>query len=108
RNGVIQLEVAIAVPGERPDPIAWHDAKSGQRARELAGTGVGVAIGVAMDRSLDGARYDLGIAVIAVRVSDQRRDKKRHLHHQTLHGILLDPDGGAARLLSRHSSACLK
>ncbi len=46
---------------------------------------MGVAIGVAMDRALDRARNDLGVAVTPIGVPDQRRDHQRPAHHQTEH-----------------------
>lgn len=42
-----------------------------------------VAVGVAVDISLDPARNNLDIAVIAIRVLDQRRDQQRLAHHAT-------------------------
>jgi hypothetical protein len=85
RDRVVQLEVPVAVPGERGNAIAVDDALPGQRARELARSRMRVAIRVAMNRAFDGARDDLGIAVKAIRVADQRRDHQRHVHHQTVH-----------------------
>ena len=82
---VVELEVAIAVPRQRADAIARLHAKTRQSAGEAACTDVGGAIRVAMDRALDGARHDLGVAVVAIRVAEQRRDHQRLIHHQTEH-----------------------
>ena len=84
-NRVIKFEVTIAIPGKRRDPVARLDTEPRQGAGEAPRTRVRIAIGVAMDRPLDGPRHDLGVTVIAVRVPDQRRDQERHLHHETLH-----------------------
>jgi hypothetical protein len=46
-----------------------------------------------MDGPFDRSRYDLGVAVIAICVPDQRRDHQRHIHHQALHGLLLGAVG---------------
>ena len=69
---VIELEVTVAIPGERSDPGSGRDAQPRQCAGEPARARVRVAIRIAMDRTFDGARHDLGVAVIAVRVPDQR------------------------------------
>jgi hypothetical protein len=84
-HGVVEFEVAIAVPRERADAIAASHAKSREGARELPRARVGGAVRIAMDRPLHGTRYDLGVAMEAIRMVDQRRDRKRHVHHQALH-----------------------
>ena len=38
-----------------------------------------------MDRPFDRARDDLGVAVPAVGMAQQRRDHQRHVHHQAVH-----------------------
>ena len=72
RDRVVELEVAITIPGERSDPVSGNDAQPRQGAGEPARASMRVAVRIAVDRPFDGARHDLGVAVIAVRVPDQR------------------------------------
>ena len=93
---VIELEVAIPVPGERADALAGRDAEAPEGARKPARPGMGVAVRVAVDRSFDRARHDLGVAMAAIRVADERRDQQGAVHHQTEHGRGLAIDGNDA------------
>src|SRR5215470_15396454 len=77
--------MAIPVPGERRHALARSHAKTLERAGELARTAMGVAVGIAMDRPLDRAGDDLLVAVVTIRVPDQRRDQKLGVHHQAVH-----------------------
>ena len=86
RDGVVDLEVAEAVPGERADAVGRSHPERAQRVGELARAPVCVPVGVAVDAALDQARDDLGVAVIALGVTDQRRDLQGHVHHQAVHG----------------------
>ena len=85
RDGIVELEMPIAVPRQRADPVARLHPQPPQRARQPAGARVRVAIRIAVNRPLDRPRDDLGVAVAAVRVPDQRRDHQRHVHHQSAH-----------------------
>src|SRR5215471_15394099 len=49
RHRVVQLEMPMAVPGERSDPVAGLDAEAAEGAGEAPHADMGVAIGVAMD-----------------------------------------------------------
>ena len=49
-DGVVELEVAIAVPGQRADPVAWRDAQPLEHPGEPAGTPLRLAVGVAVPR----------------------------------------------------------
>ena len=82
RHAVVELEVPVAIPCERPDAFARGNAKPGQCVGEPARAAMGVAVGIAMNRSFDGARHDFRIAVVLVGVADKRRDQQRPLHHQ--------------------------
>jgi hypothetical protein len=42
-----------------------------------------------MDAAFDGPRHDLGVAVIARRVRQQRRDQQGSIHDQAVHGEVL-------------------
>ena len=88
---VIGLQVAEAVPGQGGDPVVHPDAQGSQRVRQLAGAAVRVAVGVAVNAAFHHPGNDFSVAVVAVRVLDQRRDQQRHIHHQALHRGLLLP-----------------
>ena len=96
RHRVIELEVAVPVPGERADALAWRNAEAAEGAREPARPGVGVAVRVAVNRSFDRARHDFAVAMAAIRVPDERRDQQGTVHHQTEHGQGLLIDGNDA------------
>ena len=84
-NAVVQLEVAVAVPGQRADAVADLDAQREQRLGDLLRARVGVAIGVAMDRAFDGAGDDLGVAVVEGGMLDELRNQKRAVLHEAEH-----------------------
>ena len=85
RHRVVQLEVPEAVPRQRRDAIAHCHAQPAQRLRELARAQFGVRVRVAMNAAFDGARNDFGVAVIARRVRQQRRNQQRLVHDQAKH-----------------------
>src|SRR5579862_6828463 len=85
---VIELEMAISVPGQGADPVARLDAEAQQRPRELFCPGFGIGVGVAMDRAFYGPRHHLGIGVIERGVRDDLRDQQRPLRHQPEHRFL--------------------
>jgi hypothetical protein len=49
-----------------------------------------ITIRVAMDLAGCQAGDDFGIAVICIRVAQQRRNQERHLHHVAVHGFSSD------------------
>jgi hypothetical protein len=83
---VVRFEVAKAVPRQRADAIVHLDAEALQCICELTGAPMRLRVRIAMNAALDHPRYDLGVAVPALRVPDQRRDLQRHVHHRALHG----------------------
>jgi hypothetical protein len=104
-DAVVELEVAVTVPSERPHTIAGANAQAPQRAGEPPRSHMRIAVRVAVDRTFDRARDDLSIAVVAIGVTEQRRDHQRHVHHQTLHRPLLGirrPFGLALELTGPH------
>ena len=70
---VVGFEVTEAVPGQGAYAVGDAHAQRLQRVRELARAAMGLSIVVAVEAAFDHARDDLGSAVIAVRVLDQRR-----------------------------------
>jgi len=86
RDAVIELEVAIAVPGQGADAVARRDAEINQRFGHLLGPQPGVAISVAMDVALDPSRHDFRVAVVQRGVLDQLLDQERAVLHEAEHG----------------------
>ncbi len=65
-----------------------------ERVGQLAGAPVDLPVRGAVNVSFDATRDDLGVAVMPVRVHDQRRDRQRRLHHQALQHDSCLPVGG--------------
>jgi hypothetical protein len=84
-DGIVDFEVPMGVPGERRDAIAQPDLELPQGLCQLARASMGIAVGLAMDRTFDRPGHDLRVGVISAGVLDQRRDQQRRFHHQTLH-----------------------
>ena len=85
----VEFDVAMAVPRQGSDPIADTDAEPAERLGETLRALVGLAVAVAMDRTLARARDDLGVGVVVAGVLDQVRDQEREIHHQSAHTKLL-------------------
>jgi hypothetical protein len=84
-HAVVQLQVAIAVPGQRGDAVAEQQLLAVQRIGHLPGTRCDTAPRGAVNIAFDTARDDLAVAVVALDELDQRRDQKRLVLHQTQH-----------------------
>jgi hypothetical protein len=67
----IELEMAVAVPGQRGHAVAERQAQAVQGIGDLARARGGVGVGVAVHVAFDAARDDLGVAVVARREFDQ-------------------------------------
>ena len=88
RNTVIELVVAIPVPGERADALARLDAEAPERLRQLFRADLRLGITVTVNPALDGARDDFRIGVKPRRVRNQRRDQQGLVHHETVKHFL--------------------
>src|SRR5215469_14008011 len=64
RGPIIQLEMAKGIPGQGAYPVAGLDPKSQQRAGQPLRPALSLGIGIAVDRSFEGLRYDLGVTMI--------------------------------------------
>jgi hypothetical protein len=84
-DAVVQLQVAIAVPGQCRDPVAGGERIAVEGAGDLARAPGDLRPGAAVDVALDAPRDDLAIAVVAFGELDQRRDRQRLVLHQTQH-----------------------
>ncbi|MEY9158946.1 hypothetical protein ABIG04_007256 [Bradyrhizobium japonicum] len=87
-RGIEHLEMAVRIPGQGADAVAFLHAEPLQSQRHALDAWMGVGVGVAMDVALDLACDDLGFAVIVRGILDQAADQERHVHHQSLHGLL--------------------
>src|ERR1022692_748206 len=84
----IQLEVPVRIPRQRSYARRSRDAERAEHIRQLARAPMRVSIGVAMNLSRSKPGDDCGIAVVRIRMAQQRRDQKRHLHHVAVHWFL--------------------
>ena len=85
----IQLQVAIAVPGQRGDPVAELQLHRIQRVGDLAGAPCHVPIGIAVDIALHPPGHDFCIAMMPFGKLDQGRNQQRLALHQAQHETLL-------------------
>ena len=79
RDAAIQLEMPEGIPVEGAHSVTGLDPEPQQRTGEPLGSALGLGIGVAMDRSFDGSRDDLGVTMIGCCVDEDRRYEERPL-----------------------------
>jgi hypothetical protein len=72
RDGVVEFEMAVTVPGEGRDAIAYGDPEPRQRVGEPPRARMRRADGVAMERPIARTADDLGGAVMTIGMLDQR------------------------------------
>src|SRR6516162_110475 len=73
------------IPGEGAYSVTRLDPEPQQCAGEPLRSALGLGIGVAMYRSFDSSRDDLGVAVIGCCVDKDRRYEERPLRHHPQH-----------------------
>jgi len=89
RNGEIQLQMPMRVPGQRCHPVTRLDAQPDQGLRDLACTNGKASPGLAHQRTFAGAADDLGRGVILLCVVEQAGNEQGAILHQAEHhGIL--------------------
>ena len=81
----VQLEVAVAVPGQRGDAVAERQPRRSSACCDPARACRRLAVGGAVNVALDAARDDLGVVVVAGGELDQARDQQRLVLHQAEH-----------------------
>ena len=84
-HAVVQLEVAVAVPGQRAHAGIGSQAHTIERMGQLAGAARCIGPGVAVNVPFHTARHDLGIAMVGGCKFDQRRLQQRLVLHQAQH-----------------------
>ena len=90
-DGEVELVVAVAVPGQRADPVTRTNAQPLQYPGQPAGAPLGVAVGVTVARALERVADDLRLAMMPRGEGEQRRDQQRLLLHQAQHGARSQP-----------------
>ncbi len=86
RHAVEQLEVMVRVPGQGSQAIAALHAQRRQRLGQPLDPRPGIAVGVAMQAAVDGARHDLRRAMRGGGMFDDARYQQRRFHDQAAHG----------------------
>ena len=76
-HGVIELEVAVAVPGDRADPLARRDAETGERLRHAPGARGQVPERRAVNTTLDAPGDNLLFTVMPLGMHEQGRNQQR-------------------------------
>ena len=85
RNAVVQLQVAVGVPGQGPDSVAGLDAQLREGIGQLFGPLIRPGVVRAVPAAFGQPRHDFGGAVPAGGVAEQPRDEQRLVHHESLH-----------------------
>ena len=81
-DGIVELEVAVAVPGQGRHPVARLDAEADEGVGELADPLPRLGIAVAMQAALDRLRYDLHVGIDVGGIVDHAGDQQRPIHHE--------------------------
>ena len=87
RHRVVELEVAVVVPGQRGDAVARLHARGHERVGELPRAAEHLAPGAAVPRRVQRHRDDLDVRVVAVREPHDVGDQERPLHHESQHVV---------------------
>ena len=78
---VIDLEMPVAVPGQRGDAVLHADPELGQGLGQAPGPRMGIPVGIAVEIALHPLGHDFRVAVVPVGVADEVADQQRHVHH---------------------------
>ena len=109
RRGVVDLQMAIAVPGQRADAVAGADAQLLQHPDQSAGTRFDIAPGIAMGGVLVRAGHHLAGSMMARGMGQDRGNHQPMRLHQAEHGrrlrvdLLVDADD-TERLRQKHAA----
>jgi hypothetical protein len=85
---MLNLEVPVVVPCECRNSVTLPDTPALQGISELPRTPRRMLIGIPMNRTLDGPRHNLGVAVKPISVLQKRRQQQRLVLHQASHDSL--------------------
>ena len=92
-DGVVELEMALAVPGEGGDTVALGDAEGLESAGEATAATLDVAVGCAGGGAVFLAGDDLGLTMVAGGVGEDGGDQQRLALHEAEHDISLCAPG---------------
>ena len=81
-GGVVELEVPVAVPGQRADAVVAAHAQPLQRPREAPRPALRLAVGVAVPAAVDRVAHHLAPAVVAGGEGQDGRHQQRLPLHQ--------------------------
>jgi hypothetical protein len=85
-NAEVRFQVLIVVPTKSRDTVSWPDAKPLKRRSEASRANGEVRIGMTMYRFVRAASDDRAAREDALRTAEDRRQGKREVHRQTIHG----------------------
>jgi hypothetical protein len=85
RNCEVCFEMLIVVPRQRGDPVAGLDAETLQGVCKAPRAGGEIAVRVPMDRPVRAACDDRSPWEDSLRVTEDRRQREREVHHQAPH-----------------------
>jgi hypothetical protein len=85
RDGVVQLQVPVRIPGDGGDAIVGPYAQRLQRVGELTAAPGSIPIGITMQVAFRGPRNDFLLRIARGRVFDDLRGHQGPIHHQSTH-----------------------
>ncbi len=90
RYAVVDLQVTIAIPGQRADTVARLHAQRGDGLGQLARAQLAVAVGITVQIAFGPSRDDFRAAIVACGVLDDGGNEQGFAHHLThqCHGIV--------------------
>ena len=97
RDREIEFEMAVIVPGQGRDPVAWRHFQADQTIGQRLHPVIGRAIAVTVDRAFAVARHDLGRRMTAGGILQKSDDGQWCIHHlphqrqKTRHGLDIPP-----------------
>jgi len=87
-DAMLNLEVPKVVPCKCGNSVTLPDTSALQGISQLTRTPRRVLIGISMNRTLDGPRHNLSVAVKPISVLQKRRQQQRLVLHQASHDSL--------------------
>src|SRR5262249_20413283 len=81
-DGVVEFEVAIAIPCQGRHAVARFDTKADQSICQLADALAGLGVPVAVDAAFYRVRDNLHVGVDVGGVVDHAGNEQRSIHHQ--------------------------
>ena len=86
RDTEVRLEMLEMVPAECGHPVARTDVETQKGAGQTSRPSAEVGVRVAMQRPVRAACHHVAARKYLLRVAEDRRQRERKVHHQTVHG----------------------